>query len=108
MKIMSRDFTRTEKILIMVLVLILLALVYYQFVEKTVRQSITNAQSEAGMLETELAAAQASGVAPMQFGIMGQLLCPYGHHKHLAIFPAVQIFLQLHDARPVAHRIGAH
>jgi hypothetical protein len=58
-KIMSRDFTRTEKILIVVLVLILLALVYYQFVEKTVRQSITNAQSEAGMLETELAAAQA-------------------------------------------------
>ena len=56
---MSRDFTRTEKILIVVLVLILLALVYYQFVEKTVRQSITNAQSEAGMLETELAAAQA-------------------------------------------------
>jgi len=59
MKIMSRDFTRTEKILIVVLVLILLALVYYQFVDKTVRQSITNAQSEAGMLETELAAAQA-------------------------------------------------
>ena len=55
---MSRDFTRTEKILIVVLVLILVALVYYQFVEKTVRQTITNAQSEAGMLETELAAAR--------------------------------------------------
>lgn len=59
MKIMSRDFTRTEKMLIAVLALILLALVYYQFVEKNVRQIITNAQSEAQMLETELTAAQA-------------------------------------------------
>ena len=59
MKIMSRDFTRTEKILIAVLTLILLGLVYYQFVEKTVRSSITNAQSEAQMLQTELDAAQA-------------------------------------------------
>lgn len=59
MKIMSRDFTRTEKILIVVLALILLGLVYYQFVEKTVRSSITNAQSEAQMLQTELDAAQA-------------------------------------------------
>ena len=66
MKIMSRDFTRTEKILIVVLVLILLALVYYQFVDKTVRASITNAQSEAGMLETELAAAQARLAAAQQ------------------------------------------
>ena len=56
---MSRDFTRTEKILIAVLVLILLGLFYYQFVDKTVRASITNAQSEAGMLEAELTAAQA-------------------------------------------------
>lgn len=59
MKIMSRDFTRTEKILIVVLALILLGLVYYQFVDKTVRASITNAQSEAQMLQTELDAAQA-------------------------------------------------
>ena len=59
MKIMSRDFTRTEKILIAVLALILLGLFYYQFVEKTVRQSIANAQSEAQMLQTELDAAQA-------------------------------------------------
>ena len=56
---MSRDFTRTEKILIAVLALILLALVYYQFVDKNVRQAITNAESEAQMVETELTAAQA-------------------------------------------------
>jgi len=58
-KIMSRDFTRSEKILILVLTLILLALAYYQFVDKTVRQSVVNAQSEAQMLQTELTAAQA-------------------------------------------------
>ena len=59
MKILSRDFSRSEKILIAVLVLILLGLVYYQFVDKAVRQSVTNAQSEAQMLETELSATQA-------------------------------------------------
>ena len=59
MKIMSRDFTRTEKILIIVLALILVGLAYYQFVDRPVRQSIVNAQSEADMLQTELTAAQA-------------------------------------------------
>ena len=58
MKLFSRDFTTTEKILIVILALILLALVYYQFVDKTVRTTIENAQSEAMMLETEIDAAQ--------------------------------------------------
>ncbi len=66
MKIMSRDFTRNEKILIVILVLILLGLAYYQFVDKTVRGSIVNAQSEANMLETELASAQARLAAAQQ------------------------------------------
>jgi len=57
-KIMSRDFTRTEKLLIVLLALILVGLVYYQFVDKTVRQTIVNAESEAQMLQTELDAAQ--------------------------------------------------
>ena len=58
MKIMSRDFTRTEKVLIVVLILILLVLAYYQFVDKDVRQSIVNAESEAEMLQVELDAAE--------------------------------------------------
>lgn len=58
MKMFSRDFTRTEKILILVLALILLALVYYQFVDKNVRSAVANAQSDAQMLETEIDAAQ--------------------------------------------------
>jgi len=65
-KIMSRDFTRNEKILIVILALILLGLAYYQFVDKTVRGSIVNAQFEASMLETELAAAQARLAAAQQ------------------------------------------
>ena len=59
MKILSRDFTRSEKILIAVLALILIGLAYYQFVDKPVRESIVNSQSEADMLQTELTAAQA-------------------------------------------------
>ena len=59
MKIMSRDFTRTEKILIVVLALILVGLAYYQFVDKPVRQAIINAEAEAQTLQIELDAAQA-------------------------------------------------
>ena len=66
MKVLSRDFTRTEIILIIVLALILVGLAYYQFVDKPVRASIADAQSEAGMLETELAAAQARLAAAQQ------------------------------------------
>ena len=58
MKIMSRDFTTKEKILIAVLALILLGLVYYRFVDQNVRTSIANSESEAQMLQTQLDAAQ--------------------------------------------------
>lgn len=58
MKIMSRDFTRTEKLLIVLLIFVLLILAYYQFVDKEVRQTIVNAESEAEMLQTELTVAE--------------------------------------------------
>lgn len=58
MKVMSRNFSRTEKLLILALILILLGLVYYQFVDKEVRQTIANAESETEMLQTELDIAQ--------------------------------------------------
>ena len=60
MKIMSRDFTRVEKLLIIVLALILIGLAYYQFVDVPVRQAITNAEAEVKSLQTELDAAQAN------------------------------------------------
>ena len=59
MKMFSRDFTRTEKILIALLALILLALVYYQFVDRNVRTTVANARSEAQMLESEIDVTQA-------------------------------------------------
>ena len=58
MKILCRDFTTTEKILIAVLALILLALMYYQFVDRTVRNTVQNAEREAQSLELEIDAAQ--------------------------------------------------
>ena len=58
MKIWSRDFTRKEKILLLVLALILVGLVYYQFVDKPVRRSIAESKAECEAIETELAVAQ--------------------------------------------------
>ncbi len=58
MRVMSRDFTRSEKILILVLVLILLGLVYYQFVDRNVRDTITSAESEVQMIQKEMDAVE--------------------------------------------------
>ena len=58
MKIMSRDFTPTEKVLLVVLAIILLGLAYYHFVDQAVRDSITTAESERQMYQTELDSAQ--------------------------------------------------
>lgn len=58
MKLLSRDFTRGEKILILALVIILLALFYYRFVDQPVRLALADAESERAALETELSAVQ--------------------------------------------------
>lgn len=58
MKIMSRNFTRTEKILLLVLALILVGLVYYKLVDQNVRSSIASSEAEKQSLETELLAVQ--------------------------------------------------
>lgn len=59
MKILSRDFTTPEKVLIIALVVVILALGYYQFVDKPVRQAIVEAEAERVDLETELTTANA-------------------------------------------------
>ena len=59
MKIMSRNFTRTEKLLIVLLFLILAGLAYYQFIHKTVVQGMANAAAESEQLRTELEVAEA-------------------------------------------------
>ena len=58
MKILSRDFTTSEKILILVLVLILLGLMYYYFVDMPVRSAIMSDQAELDTLQSELDAVQ--------------------------------------------------
>lgn len=65
MKIMSRDFTLKEKILILILVLVLVALAYYKFVDEPVRDSLDKAAAEKAGLEDELTLAQAR-LAQMQ------------------------------------------
>lgn len=54
MKILSRDFTLRESILIGLLAVILLALCYYQFVDLPVRTAINSANAEKQSLQTEL------------------------------------------------------
>ena len=58
MKVLSRDFTLKEKILIFVLLLILVALTYYRFVHVPCNEAIETARSEKEMYETELLAVQ--------------------------------------------------
>lgn len=59
MKIMSRDFTTAEKILLAVLALILLGLAYYYFVDVPVREAIVSSNAEIDTLQTEINVAQA-------------------------------------------------
>ena len=54
MKIMSRDFTFKERLLLAVLALILLGLGYYYFVDIPVRQSIISSEAEVTTLQSEL------------------------------------------------------
>ena len=54
MKILSRDFSRGEKIILIILAIVLVGLVYYQFVDKAVRESIEKANAEAEAIKVEL------------------------------------------------------
>ena len=56
MKILSRDFTLFEKIIIAILLLVLLGLAYYQFVDKPIRASLEEANSTEAALRVELSA----------------------------------------------------
>lgn len=54
MKLLSRDFTTKEKILVGVLILILLGFAYYQFLYQPVQERIEAAKSQQQTLQTEL------------------------------------------------------
>ena len=68
MKKFGRDFTTREKVLIVILICILLALAYYWLVDSPVRSGIAEAKSEKESLETELIAvnAKVEGLRQMQ------------------------------------------
>ena len=59
MKVLSRDFTNKEKALLLALVVLLVALVYYQFIYKPATNAIEKAEAEKANLEVELTTLQA-------------------------------------------------
>ncbi len=59
MKVWSREFTRTEKVLLLILAVILVGLVYYQFVHRPVQKAIETAEAEYSSLQTEYTVAKA-------------------------------------------------
>lgn len=59
MKILSRDFTKGEKALLLILVIALLAIGYYLLVFKPVKDGIEKANAESDNLRVELTAIQA-------------------------------------------------
>lgn len=58
MKVLSRDFTLTEKILLLILSIALIVLAYYQFIDQPVRSGLASAQAEKESLQIELDAVQ--------------------------------------------------
>ena len=54
MRILSRDFTALEKIVLLVLVLVLMGLGYYQFVDQPVRKGIAEAEAQSEQLQEKL------------------------------------------------------
>ena len=76
MKIMSRDFTTREKIMLLVLTLILLAAGYYAVIDQPIRTAINEAKCQQDELNTELMLLQtkAASLSRMQ---SEQLLLDY-------------------------------
>ena len=58
MKVLSRDFTLKEKILLLILSLALIGLAYYQFIDQPVRRELDTAKAEKETLQIELDAVQ--------------------------------------------------
>ncbi len=54
MKLLSRDFTRNEKIILLILSIVLVAIFYYWFVDQPVRTTIATAQAQKEALQIEL------------------------------------------------------
>lgn len=59
MKVLSRDFSLKEKLLLLFLSLILVGFAYYQFVDRPVRSTVESAHAEAQSLSAELKTVEA-------------------------------------------------
>lgn len=59
MKLLSRDFTTREKVLLLILVLVLIGAGYYHFVHKPVSEGVEQVRAESETLELELTAVEA-------------------------------------------------
>lgn len=58
MKVLSRDFTMREKILLLALAVLIIGIGYYKFIDEPVRSTIANAKAEEANLQMELTAVQ--------------------------------------------------
>ena len=58
MKLMSRNFSTKEKVLLILLAVMLLGLIYYKLVYSRLHTAVVNAQSEASSVQSELEVAQ--------------------------------------------------
>ena len=54
MRLLTRDFTTLEKIVLLILILVLMGLGYYQYIDQPIRQGIEEAHAEQEELQREL------------------------------------------------------
>ena len=59
MKVMSRQFTRVEKLILLVLIVFLLGLGYYEFVDKPVREAIASSELDLQLYDSQITTLQA-------------------------------------------------
>ncbi len=59
MRVMSRDFTTKEKVILLILIIFLLGFGYYQFIDVPVRESLAAAEAETANLQAEITAINA-------------------------------------------------
>ena len=54
MKLLSRDFTALEKLVLLILILVLMGLGYYRFIDQPVRKGIEEAEAQCEKLQVDL------------------------------------------------------
>jgi hypothetical protein len=94
MKVLSRDFTTKEKILLVILAVILVGLTYYQFFDQPVREATDKAIAEKANLETELVTLEARLASLKQ---MQAELDSMEGMENVRIMPSYNAIKQIHS-----------